>query len=62
MDPTTISILVAIFDGVVKAVPEAIAAYGTLKTMTTERRDPTAEEWKQIATAMAVVHSQVQGA
>ena len=62
MDPVTVSILVAIFDGVMKAIPEAVSAFSSLKQMTSENRDPTADEWKQIATAMAAIHNQVQAA
>jgi GrpB-like predicted nucleotidyltransferase (UPF0157 family) len=62
MDPVTVSILAAIFEGVLKAVPEAIAAYQSLKQMAAEKRDPNATEWQQIAAALAAVHAQVQGA
>ncbi len=62
MDPVTISILTAIFEGVLKAVPEAIAAYEALKQMAAEKRDPTAAEWQQMAGALAAVHNQVQAA
>ena len=62
MDPVTIAILSAIFEGVLKAIPEAITAYQALKSMAAEKRDPSPAEWQQIAAALAAVHAQVQAA
>ncbi len=61
MDPVTVSILVAVFSGVLKSIPEAIAAYEAIQTMAAENRDPTAAEWRQMTLAMAAIHAQVQG-
>jgi hypothetical protein len=61
MDPITVSILVAIFDGVLKSIPEAITAYEAIQRMAAEKRDPSPAEWQQMALAMAVIHAEVQG-
>ncbi len=60
MDPVTVSILVAIFDGVLKSIPAAITAYEAIQQMAAQKRDPTPAEWQQMALAMAAIHAQVQ--
>jgi hypothetical protein len=60
MDPITVQILVAVFDGVMKAIPEAVAAYEAIRQMVAQGRDPTAAEWQQITLAVVAVHNQVQ--
>lgn len=62
MDPVTVAILMSVFEGVLRAVPEAIAAYKSIQDMAANHRDPSPDEWKSIAAASAAAHAQLQAA
>lgn len=54
-----IATLLAIFEGVLSEVPEAMAAYQQLKAMAAAGTDPTAAEWAALDQAADALHAQI---
>lgn len=59
MNPMTV---LALVQGVLQGIPEALAVWQSVQAMVAAGQDPTAEDWAALQVQVAAAHQAVQGA
>ena len=62
MDPVTEGIIFSALSVAIKATPEAIALFGTVKAVLMQSSDPTPAQWAALLQATTDAHNAVQAA
>jgi hypothetical protein len=62
MDPATIVTLLGLADNLIQDVPEAVAAWNSIKTAITSGTEPTSNAWTTVMAQMDAAHAAMQAA
>lgn len=62
MGITTILALVGVLETLIQDAPQAVAIFGTVKDMLVNGKEPTADQWAALDTAMSAHHAALQAA
>jgi hypothetical protein len=53
--------IIGLIEALISAAPAAVKAWGTLKPILAQGRDPTPAEWASLNADMDAMHTEVQG-